>query len=117
MMSGEWKGFHESYVIVIKSEVVPVRAMTAHGRMEVYILAFFISVLDVVNGHLHAAASLPPGNEPPVPWRLGRTADLVWSPWTRDESRPPFQNYSTVPGAFSRHFIMAFDLKFVFILV
>jgi len=41
MMSGEGDGFHESYAIVMKSGVVPVHAMTAHGRMEVYIHAFF----------------------------------------------------------------------------
>jgi hypothetical protein len=103
--------------VVVKSEVVRVHVMTAHGRMEVYIHAFFISVLDGVNGHLHAAASLPPGNEPPVPWRPGRTPDHVWTLWTRDETRPAFRNYSTVAGTFSLHFVMAFDLKFIFILL
>ena len=93
------------------------RAMMAHGRMEVYIHAFFVSILDRVNDHLYSAASLPSVNEPPVPWRLGWTPDPVWTPWTRDETRPPFRNYSTVAGTLSPHFIIAFVVIFIFIVL
>ena len=78
---------------------------------------FFFSILVGVNGHLHSAASFPAGNEPPVPWTLGWIPDPVWTPWTRDETRPPFRNYGTVTGTLNPHFIISFVLIFLFIVL
>ena len=68
------KAFINLYVIVIKSEVVTVRAVTAHGRMEVYIHAF----LDLGSGW---------GERPPS--RRGVSSAWEWAACTLEAGSDP----------------------------